>query len=292
MLSTHPGYGNRDRPGGRRIPAANATCARASGVSRNLSSRADRPCLVLTPFRNVDGRAEEVCMKLWQVDDVMTRDVVSVRKDTPYRDVVELLIECRISAVPVVDKSDQAVGVVSEADLLLKVAAVDAPRSSPLDVWRHRGDRVKAHGRTAGDVMSAPAVTTLPSLAVSAAARKMYQAQVKRLPVVTEQGRLIGIVTRSDLLRVHLRSDANIRHEVFEEVFRGVLADDAGSLRVETRAGVVTLSGRTHLRSTAAKAVVVAEHTRGVVDVVDDIAFDLDDLQVVGTEVGTPFGVG
>lgn len=220
-------------------------------------------------------------MQLWRVEDVMTRDVVAVREDTPYRDVVELLIARRISAVPVVDRFDRVAGVVSEADLLLKVAAVDAPRSGPLDVWRHRGDRAKSKGRTAGDVMSSPAVTALPSLSISAAARTMHDSQVKRLPVVSDEDRLVGIVTRSDLLRVHLRSDADIRHEVFEEVFRGLLAADAGAMRVETSAGVVRLSGRTHLRSTAAKAVGVAEHTRGVVDVVDEIGFDLDDLLIV-----------
>jgi CBS-domain-containing membrane protein len=230
-------------------------------------------------------------MKLWRVDDVMTRDVVSVREDTPYRDVVELLLERRISAVPVLDESDRVAGLVSEADLLWKVAAVDAPRPGPVEVRRHRSDRAKAKGHTAGDVMTAPAVTVTPALSVSAAARKLYEAHVKRLPVVTDDGRLIGIVTRSDLLRVHLRSDANIRHDVFEEVFRGVLTDEAGELRVETNSGIVKLSGRTHLRSTAAKAIGVAEHIRGVVDVIDEISFDVDDLMIVGSDVGTPFGV-
>jgi CBS-domain-containing membrane protein len=217
-------------------------------------------------------------MQLWRVEDVMTRSVVSVREDTPYRDVVELLIGRRISAVPVVDRRGRVAGVVSEADLLLKVAAVDAP-GGPLDGWRHR-DRARSKGRTAGDVMTAPAVTALPSVSISAAARTMHSGRVKRLPVVTGEDRLVGIVTRSDLLRVHLRSDADIRHEVFEEVFRGVLAADAGAMRVETCAGVVKLSGRTRLRSTAAKAVGVAEHTRGVVDVVDEISFDVDDLLI------------
>jgi CBS-domain-containing membrane protein len=158
-------------------------------------------------------------MKLWRVDDVMTKDVVAVQEDTPYRDVVDLLISRRVSAVPVVDRSDRVVGVVSEADLLHKV---EGRRPRIIESRRSRRDHAKAAGRVARDVMSAPPVTVLPSLSVPAAARRMRRENVKRLPVENELGRLVGIVTRSDLLKIHLRSDAEIRRDV-EEVLPGVV---------------------------------------------------------------------
>jgi CBS-domain-containing membrane protein len=230
-------------------------------------------------------------MKLWSVDDVMTRDVATVREDTPYRDVVELLIGRRIGAVPVLDRGDRVTGIVSESDLLPKVAAVDAPRQGVLDAWWHRHERAKAAGRIASDVMTTPVVTVLPSVAVAAAARRMQEESVKRLPVVNGLGKLVGIVTRSNLLRIHLRPDGDIRHDVAEEVFREILAAERGEICVRTSDAVVSLTGRTHLRSTGIKAVEAAERIRGVVAVVDDLTCDIDDRMAIGSENGVPFGV-
>ena len=103
-------------------------------------------------------------MKLWRVDDVMTSDVVTVRADTPYREIVDLLVECGISAVPVVDTTDRAVGLISESDLLLKVSK--GPADKVFVSRGYRRDRKKSHGRVAADVMTSPVVTALPSLDV------------------------------------------------------------------------------------------------------------------------------
>jgi CBS-domain-containing membrane protein len=230
-------------------------------------------------------------MKLWRVDDVMTTDVVAVREQTPYREVVNVLIGRRISAVPVLDRFDQVVGVVSEADLLHKVQAAGEAKSRMFWSRHQRAERVKALGRTAADVMTSPALSVLPSLAVAAAARRMQSGQVKRLPVVDDLGRLVGIVTRSDLLKVHLRSDAEIRHDVVEEVFRQILSLEPGQIQATTTDGVVKLSGRTHFRSTADKALRLTGQVPGVVGVVDELSYDLDDRLAVGSETGAPFGV-
>jgi CBS domain-containing protein len=228
-------------------------------------------------------------MMLWRVDDVMTRDVVAVREDTPYRDVVDLLIGHRVSAVPVVDVVDHVVGVVSEADLLLKMTDVAA--SKVFVTWRSRRDRRKAHGRLARDVMSAPAVTVMPSLSVAAAARRMQREHVKRLPVEDNLGRLVGIVTRSDLLKVQLRTDAEIREDVIAVALRDVSAVERGELIVKIADGVVTLGGRLHFRSAVDGAVRASSTIPGVVDVVDEVAYDIDDRLAVGSETGAPFGV-
>ena len=230
-------------------------------------------------------------MKLWRVDDVMTKDVVVVREDTPYRDVVNVLIGRRVSAVPVVDRYDRVVGVVSEADLLHKVEANGDTQPRLFESHRRRGERAKAAGRTAADVMTSPAVCVLPSLAVAAAARRMHSENVKRMPVEDDLGRLVGIVTRSDLLKVHLRADAEIRYEVVEEVFTRVLAIEPGKIVVSIEDGVVKLTGSTHFRSTADKARLLTRQVVGVVDVIDELTYDVDDRLAVGSDVGTPFGV-
>ena len=230
-------------------------------------------------------------MKLWRVEDVMTSDVVTVQQDTPYRDVVDVLISRRVSAVPVVDRSGHVIGVVSEVDLLHKVEAVGEPEPRIFGTWRRRGDRAKAGGRMAGDVMTSPAVVAPPSMSIAAAARCMQQEHVKRLPVADNLGCLVGIVTRSDLLKIHLRSDVEIQHDVVEEVLRQGLDVEPGKVWVETRNGIVKLVGRLHFRSAADKATRVAHQVPGVVAVVDELSYDLDDRMAVGSEVGAPFGV-
>ena len=139
-------------------------------------------------------------MRYWRVDDVMTRDVVSVRPETPCRAVADLMIEHRVSGIPVVDYFGHVLGVVSEADLLPKVETA-RERPSLFGRRSYRRDRRKAAGRTASEVMTSPAVAVMPSLSVPVAVRRMRLAGVKRLPVEDSLGRLVGIVSRGDLLR-------------------------------------------------------------------------------------------
>jgi len=229
-------------------------------------------------------------MKQWRVDDVMTSDVVSVREDTPYRDVVDLLIGRRISAVPVVNRVGQVIGVVSEADLLHKVEANGSP-PRVFGSLRGHARRVKADGRTAGDLMTAPAVTVPPSLSIAAAARRMRDEHVKRLPVVDQENRPVGIVTRTDLLKVHLRSDAQIRRDVVERVVDLILGVDASTVQVTTADGVVTLRGKLRLRSTVDTLLRLSRQVPGVVSIIDDLWYDIDDRMGTGSTIGAPFGV-
>jgi CBS domain-containing protein len=230
-------------------------------------------------------------MKLWRVDDVMTKEVVTVQQDTPYRDVVDVLIGRRVSAVPVLDRSGLVVGVVSEADLLHKVGAVGESELRIFDTWRRRGNHPKAGGRTAREVMTSPAVVVLPSVSVAAAARRMQREQVKRFPVVDDLGRLVGIVTRGDLLKMHLRSDAAIEHDVVEELRHQHPHPEPGKVWIETTDGVVRLIGRMHLRSMAEAAKGQVNQVPGVVGVIDELTYDLDDRMAVGSETGIVFGV-
>ena len=169
-------------------------------------------------------------------------------------------------------------GVVSEADLLHKVERAGHPDERRVfEGRRRRTAREKADALLAADLMTAPAVTTVPGSALPAAARLMDREAVKRLPVLDDLGRLVGIVTRSDLLRVHLRSDAEIREDVVQEVLRRVLAVRDGLVTVQVRDGAVTLDGRLDRRSAVDLAGRLAAQVSGVVTVHNAIGYDVDD---------------
>jgi len=228
-------------------------------------------------------------MKNWTVDDVMTAKVVSVDVGASYRSVVDTLIENRVSAVPVVDPFLRVTGLVSEADLLRKIeyAGDEAPRM--FEGRRRRGERGKALARTAVDLMSAPAVTTITGTSIAAAARRMDAEGVKRLPVTDELGRLVGIVTRSDLLKVHLRPDEDIRADIEAGVLHATLAGRADEVTAAVDDGTVTLAGKAELWSTAHEAVRLSKQVAGVVEVIDKVSYDVDDR--FSYSPGVAFGV-
>lgn len=216
-------------------------------------------------------------MKNWTVDDVMTKAVVSVDQAATYRSVVDTLIERRVSAVPVVDAFLHVTGVVSEADLLRKIEYAGDEEPRMFEGRRRRGERGKARARTVADLMSAPAVTALSGTSVAAAARKMDAENVKRLPVVDELGRLVGLVTRGDLLKVHLRPDDDIRADIETGVLHGTLDGRADGVTVTVEDGAVTLEGKVERWSTASGAVRMTRQVAGVVDVADKLSYDYDD---------------
>lgn len=233
-------------------------------------------------------------MRTWQVGDVMTKDVATVREETPYREIVDILTDRRISAVPVVDDFGRVLGVVSEGDLIHKVELIGQPYAPRLFEGRHRRRaRIKAEAAVARDLMTAPAVTTLRTTPLAAAAKIMDRQHVKRLPVIDDLGRLAGIVTRGDLLRVHLRPDEDIRQDVVQEVLRRVLAVEEGLVQVTVTDGVVRLTGQLDRRTSVSIAVRLAAQVSGAVQVVNELGYDIDDTIVtgVGAWPNPPIGV-
>jgi CBS domain-containing protein len=220
-------------------------------------------------------------MRSWTVDDVMTTDVVAVREDTCYREIVDMLAERAISAVPVVDVDWRVVGVVSEADLLHKIEFTgDGMERRIFASRRRRQAEAKADGLLARELMSAPPITVMPGTSLTVAAKLMDHERVKRLPVVDALGRLAGIVTRSDLLRVYLRADHEIADDVGHEVLERMLLTEPGRVTVRVRGGVVTMTGRVDRFSTARLAVKLARSVPGVVGVIDRLGFDFDDRKL------------
>jgi CBS domain-containing protein len=209
-----------------------------------------------------------------------------VPPDAAYRDVVDLLTDRGISAAPVVDAAGQVLGVVSEADLLHKVEAV-GERERRRIIRASRRAEEKAHAATAGDLMTAPAVTVGPDATVTAAARRLESERVKRMPVVDDAGRLLGIVSRRDLLRMHTRPDRDIRADVVEQVLRHTLWVDPAAVTVDVDRGSVTLAGRLDNRSLAGLAVELAAEVPGVVSVVDNLTWAFDDSGLVRSRDST-----
>jgi CBS-domain-containing membrane protein len=198
------------------------------------------------------------------VKDVMTTRVVSVRTDASFKEMAAMLRSTRISAFPVLDKSDRVVGVVSAADLLVK-EAVQADGSSILAALRHVGEDSKAKGTTAGELMTEPAITIGPDAPVAEAARLMYDRRVKRLPVVNAAGRLLGIISRTDVLSIFSRPDSDIRDEVVHSAIPRVLAAKSGKLEVTVKDGIVTISGPHHDDQTTRSLLDAVRHVQGVV---------------------------
>ncbi|MET9725937.1 CBS domain-containing protein [Streptomyces zaomyceticus] len=198
-------------------------------------------------------------MKHMKVGGLMTDEVVSAIPAASFREVAKMLAEHDISGVPVVDEDDHVIGVVSESDLLAR------------------------HELTARELMNTPAVTIHAEETVADAARLMVRRGVERLPVVDEEERLVGIVTRRDLLCVYLRPDAEIRRRIREDVLTDAMDLPADVVDVHVLDGVVTLGGRVRRRSQALMLIGLAESVDGVVAVVDRLSFHEDDTRLTSS---------
>jgi CBS-domain-containing membrane protein len=195
------------------------------------------------------------------VDDVMTHAVIHVDRHTAFKDIAESLRMWRVGSLPVIAEDGRVIGVVSEADLL---RATQEEALTPHDV-------------TAEQLMNRPAVTVTEKTTIAGAGRLMARGHLKRLPVVDSDGRLVGMVSRGDLLKVYLRPDADIGAEVRELIVYRLIPRGHGSAEVH----VHVANGIVHLRGTlpdpALEDVVVraARTVPGVVDVKADFTVSI-----------------
>ena len=204
------------------------------------------------------------------VSDVMTNPVVAVGPRAGFKEIVETLRQWKVSAVPVLEGDGRVVGMVSEADLLPKEEFRDTDPDR-MEQMRRLGDLRKAGALTAEELMSVPAVTVQEDAALAQAARTMAQRTLKRLPVVDGEGMLRGIVSRSDLLKVFLRSDEDLAEEVRKDVVEQLFRVSRESVDVSVEDGVVTLSGRVHDTALVPVAARLVRAVEGVVDVECDL---------------------
>jgi CBS domain-containing protein len=181
-----------------------------------------------------------------RVDQVMTRDVMTVPRDTSLRDVARILADRRISGLPVLDEAGKLAGVVTEADVLVKEMEQKERRGGvvgwllePDEGWREN----KFEARTAGQAMSSPVITVRPTDQVTKAATLMIENGINRVPVVDDAGSVVGIVARADLVRAFTQTDAEITREIREDVIQHQFWASPENLTVEVHEGVVKLAG-------------------------------------------------
>jgi len=210
------------------------------------------------------------------VAEVMTRPVVTIAVTTPYKEIVGLMTDYDIGAVPVLDGDRRVVGIVSEADLLEKTATPEH-RLGPFE-RRARQREHKGEAAIAAELMSAPAVTIGPETLIPMAARMMQARRLKRLPVVDAGGHLVGIVSRVDLLKPFLRSDEEIGRDILDGVVRRWMVIDPATVEAGVHDGQVTLAGTLERRSDLDLLTRLIHGVDGVVGVDNRMTYVFDDL--------------
>ncbi len=230
------------------------------------------------------------------VRDAMTKTVTSVHRSTPLRDVAQLLIDQRISGVPVVDEDGRVVGVISEADFLVKEQGPEPVRHRRLarfigESRESRAQLAKLAAVTAGEAMTSPAVTIGSRRRISEAAAVMTARRMNRLPVVDDE-RLVGIVTRADLVRAYVRTDDELARTIREDILLRILWLDPELFTVSVLDGVASISGHVERRSTAEMIERSTSLAPGIVDVHADVTWSVDDshTQPASLDLVFPFG--
>jgi CBS domain-containing protein len=206
------------------------------------------------------------------VKDVMSTHVIAVRRIASYKEMAAMLHNQRLSAFPVIDDDNRVIGVVSETDLLTKEALEGSVPRTVQGLTRQRV-RSQVNGTTAADLMSKPAVTIGPDETVTSAARLMYNRRVKRLPVVNDDGQLIGIVTRSDVLTVYGKPDSQIQDEISKDLIFGTFRCDPAKFTVTVKDGIVTIEGTPEATQIGLDIIDAARHMEGVVAVRDRLTY-------------------
>ncbi|QFY09886.1 CBS domain-containing protein [Nonomuraea phyllanthi] len=211
-----------------------------------------------------------------EVKDVMGRVAIAVLADASFADIVAAMKRFAVGAVTVVDADRRPVGVVSEDDLLLKEIDTVRHGVSMFESRSRRRDHDKAAGVTAAQLMTSPAITVTPGTSVRDAARLMHAHHIKQLPVIdVVTGRIAGTLHQRDVLRVFTRSAAELEADIRAEL------PEPGPFTIEIDAGVVRICGRVRRRSQALALTEAVRNVEGVVDVVCDVAADVDDLITV-----------
>src|SRR3984957_15349992 len=209
------------------------------------------------------------------IKDVMSTHVIAVRQGASYKDMAAMLREQRVSAFPVIDDDNKVIGVVSGSDLLTKEALEGTVPVMSQSMMSQR-EHTRAGGVTAAELMTTPPVTIGPDDPVTQAARLMYSRRVKRLPVTSDDGTLIGIVSRADVLSVYSRPDADIQHEILQDLMVGMFLCDPARVTVSVTDGIVTIEGTAESIMVGRDVIEAARHVEGVVAVRDRLSYQKD----------------
>ena len=215
------------------------------------------------------------------VRDLMTVPARAVGADAGFKEMVDVMERQGISALPVVDGQGHILGVLSEADLLLKEERAELKEAHIFESSSRRTARAKAGAGSARQLMTSPAVTATESMPLREAARLLHEKGIKRLPVVDSEERLVGIISRGDLLTVFMRVDEDLRREIVNDIIVEHLWMDPEPIRVQVEDGVVELSGEVDRRTDVAVLIALSGTVQGVVGVkADGLTYRYDDTRL------------
>jgi CBS-domain-containing membrane protein len=221
-----------------------------------------------------------------RVSDLMTPEPVATHPDAPLKDAARKMTEHRISGLPVTDSDNHVVGILTESDFVdLARAGGGAP--GLLDVLFV--DHKQAGPMTVSDIMTRKVVTIGPDASHVEAARVLHRKRIKRLPVVDDEGRLLGVISRADLLRIYSRSDEEIRDLIVDRILAKVMAVDPAMVEIRVEDGFVFLGGRLPTRTETQLLDYMVSELPGVMGVECGVRFDTDDTRYIPEPV--PFGV-
>lgn len=211
-----------------------------------------------------------------KVRDLMTTELVTTRSDAPLKEAARTMVQAKVSGLPVVDDGE-LVGMVTEGDFLRQEANRDEPyRFSILHALF--GDQPQAStADLVSEVMTREVITITEDASLSEAARIMATRRVKRLPVVSETGELVGVISRADVVNAFTKPDEVIEDEVREDIVRRLLFRDPDTIQVKVTDGVVNLGGVLENRTEALLLEELTRRVDGVIRVTSTLSFEVDD---------------
>lgn len=223
-----------------------------------------------------------------KVGDVMTTEVMTIGPDAPLKEAATVMVRAGISGIPVVDDQRKVIGIITEADFVTAEANRSWGRQRRRLLASIFGEAETHQARSVADAMTTDPHSIDRNSSVTEAARKMTDLGVKRLPVVTPDGTLEGIISRADVMGAFARPDAALRDEIYEDVALGVLQLHDSHVSVDVVDGVVTLSGTVPTRSEARLLEELTNRVEGVVSVTSDVQWSTDDMKPGFGAAGTP----
>lgn len=214
-----------------------------------------------------------------RVLDVMTANVVTVTPDDTLKEAARRMINFGVSGLPVVDEEDHVIGIITEADFLEAEANRGRDRNRRLlDALFHRPEAVRS-AETVGEAMTRHPVVIEADAPLVVAAREMAERGVKRLPVIDDDGVLMGIISRADIVSTFVRPDDVIEDEIREDVIRRILLLGDDDIDVTVTEGVVNLSGEVPTKTDARLVEELSARLEGVVRVESELTWQIDDTK-------------
>ena len=218
-----------------------------------------------------------------KVRDIMTTDPISVREDTLLKEAARIMVRHKVSGLPVIDPDGHLVGIVTEGDFLRQAASRGPNRMSLLDALFGDAGPTSPAAETVGEVMTDKVITITPDASLGEAARLMAGRGIKRLPVIDDDGKLDGIISRADIVNAFTKPDDVVEDEVREDIIRRLLFLDPDIVDVSVADGVVHLAGELEHRTEVHLLEELTRRIAGVVKVESDLTYVVDDRKIEGT---------